>query len=326
MATHRDPYANQTSPYPQQYQEGPEFNPYNTHQPHDTYDQGGYDGGYRDEPAIIPVSQSQERLDHNKETKGFEEDIGTHIPRERTSRNLRAWRYQNQGQIWTRGGRGRCIGRFCCCTLLIAVFLIISIILSLALWIRPPNVNIGNVNTPTNGSTLQVLNNGLQINLDIIIGVNNPNYFSVNLKQIKADIIYPINNTQIGSGQANNVVFHSHTDANFTFPFDLKYTEDIDPSREIISDIATKCLSSPQQDLKVQYKITLGLRILFITISPTISNNVSFACPVSADEIQVRQNRNPSFIHGTDTDMDWLQSVLKSLGMGNITSSLSSIA
>lgn len=188
--------------------------------------------------------------------------------------------------MWTKGGRGRCIGRFCCCTLLIAVFLIISIILSLALWIRPPSVNIGDVQAPSNGSTLQELDNGLQLNLNVIIGVENPNYFAVDFKSIKAEIFFPINNTLIGSGQANNVNFPSHSNTNFTFPFDIKYTTDIDPSQQIISTIATKCLSNPQQQLTVSYKITLGLRILFITIHPTISNNLSFDCPISADEIQ----------------------------------------
>ncbi|ETW86066.1 hypothetical protein HETIRDRAFT_438587 [Heterobasidion irregulare TC 32-1] len=286
MATYRDPYAGQASQHQQQYQDGPEYNLYNTHQPHGTYDNGGYDDGYRDEPAIISANQSQERLDRNKEGNGFEEDYGTPIPRARTSRNLRAWRYENRGQMWTKGGRGRCIGRFCCCTLLVAVFLIISIILSLALWIRPPSVNIGDVQAPSNGSTLQELDNGLQLNLNVIIGVENPNYFAVDFKSIKAEIFFPINDTLIGSGQANNVNFPSHSNTNFTFPFDIKYTTDIDPSQQIISTIATKCLSNPQQQLTVSYKITLGLRILLVTIHPTISNNLSFDCPISADEIQ----------------------------------------
>lgn len=51
----------------------------------------------------------------------------------RTSRSMRRWRYEHQGNLWTKGGRGRCFGRFFCCTIMIFVFLLVSIILSLAL-------------------------------------------------------------------------------------------------------------------------------------------------------------------------------------------------
>lgn len=42
---YRDPYyntQNQNQQFQQQYTDGPEFDPYNTHQPHASYDQGGY--------------------------------------------------------------------------------------------------------------------------------------------------------------------------------------------------------------------------------------------------------------------------------------------
>lgn len=32
-----------------------------------------------------------------------------------------------------KGGRGRCIGRFCCCTIMVVLLLLISIVLALAL-------------------------------------------------------------------------------------------------------------------------------------------------------------------------------------------------
>jgi len=73
------------------------------------------------------------------------------------------------------GGRGRCIGRFCCCAIMTIVFLIVSVVLSLALvwlfgchvffidvlqWIRPPSIAIGQV-TPIQkgGSTVRLLQN-----------------------------------------------------------------------------------------------------------------------------------------------------------------------
>ncbi len=46
---------------------------------------------------------------------------------------MRKYRRDYQGNLITKGGRGRTCLRFCCCTLLIALFLFISIVLSLAL-------------------------------------------------------------------------------------------------------------------------------------------------------------------------------------------------
>lgn len=50
---------------------------------------------------------------------------------------MRRWRYEHQGNLW-RGGSGiRCCGRFFCCSLLLFLFFLISIVLSLLLvrWI-----------------------------------------------------------------------------------------------------------------------------------------------------------------------------------------------
>lgn len=54
-----------------------------------------------------------------------------------------------------------------------------------------------------------------------------------------------------------------------------------------MADIATKCLASPQENLTVNYKITVAVGVFFITISPTISNAITFPCPLSADYITV---------------------------------------
>ena len=89
---------------------------------------------------------------------------------DRNSRNMRRWRLDNSEGLWTRGGALATFGRFLCCTIMIAVFLFISIVLSLALvcdcpphaisrssfarqWIRPPSVLIG---TPALNSTQPV--------------------------------------------------------------------------------------------------------------------------------------------------------------------------
>lgn len=77
---YRDPYAEQYA-RSQPYNDGPEFNPYGgQHQPHQSYDQGGYEedpyyrdaapaaGGYRDTPEETPYGSTTL---HNKETSDF---------------------------------------------------------------------------------------------------------------------------------------------------------------------------------------------------------------------------------------------------------------
>jgi len=281
----RDPYAEQYG-RANQYNDGPQYNdPYTgNRQPHPTYDQEGYEpyagAAYRDEPQMenttFPPNASL------KETSEF-----VISPIEKPLGGLKNYRYQTQGALWTRGGRGRCIGRFCCCTLLIASFLIISIVLALLLWVRPPNITVGAVSAPTSSSSIQVTSGGVNINLGVNISVNNPNYFAVSFNKIQADIFYPINNTDIGGGNATDITFHTHSQTNFTFPFMIAYQKSLDPNNLILVDIATKCgfIGGSRTQIKVNYKITLGLKVLFITVSPVVSNSLSFDCPLSQSDI-----------------------------------------
>jgi len=232
-------------------------------------------------------------VNRDKETSEF-----VNGPEQKSARALKDYRYQTQGALWTRGGRGRCIGRFCCCTLLIFLFLIISIVLALLLWVRPPNIVIGGVQTPTSGSTTQPTTSGLTINLGVNISVENPNYFAVSFKKIQAEIFYPINNTNVGGGTESDITFHAHSQTNFTFPFAINYQTSLDPNNKIITDIATKCgfIGGSKSQISVNYKITLGLRIVFITISPVVSNNINFDCPLSQSDIS---SLMPGLLSGT---------------------------
>jgi len=168
------------------------------------------------------------------------------------------------------------------------VFLIVSIVLSLALWIRPPSIYVGNVQTMAeNGTAIQSLSDGIQINLGVNISVSNPNYFSVDMKKIEAQIFYPIDNTPVGGGEADNIEFKSNSQTNFTFPLMLTYNSTADPSGKIILDLAEKCgvEGGAKTNIIVNYSITLGIRIILVTISPVISNQFSFPCPLSASDI-----------------------------------------
>lgn len=224
-----------------------------------------------------------------EEISYYAEETNATPRKPRSARNLRAWRYQQGRRLWTQGSRPRCICRFFFCTILITLFLVAGIVLCLALWIQPPNIVIGGDNnntSPVIAQGINLLTDGFQVNLGLPIEVVNPNYFSVNLKRVDANIFYPINNTRVGTGVVSNVNLQRHASTSFTFPFALVYTTSVDPSDAIITDIAGKCLASPQRDLTVNYRITVDVKVFFITISPTISNAITFACPLSADYIR----------------------------------------
>ncbi len=56
-----------------------------------------------------------------------------------------------------------------------------------------------------------------------MISVANPNWFSVNFKEIQATARYPGNNTNtFGGGTLFNVDFGGYTESSFQFPFTLK--------------------------------------------------------------------------------------------------------
>ncbi|KJA27383.1 hypothetical protein HYPSUDRAFT_931062 [Hypholoma sublateritium FD-334 SS-4] len=280
------------------------YNPYSSNNPRSypnnqpDYSYGeNQEAGYNGYPPPQPQNTMRSKkpsvsiIAAQKEASGFENgEFTPNVQKNRSPSALRAYRYDHQGNLWTKGGRGRCAGRVCCCTLMTTVFLIVSIVLALALWVRPPSITIGDVQTMTvDGNTIQQTSTGLSVNLGVSISVRNPNYFSVDFKNIEANITYPINNLPIGSGDASNILFKSRTETNFTFPFALVYNSTADTGSKVILDIAEKCgvtAGSTKQNIVVNYKITLGIRILVVTISPVISNQFSFACPLSASDIE----------------------------------------
>jgi len=288
--------------------------PSNTQPYQDEYRQGPYqdDYGYSDNQAAYNYPPVQRKTTQKsvgaaskkskpsvsvvpaegKNSSGFERGEFTpavpRAPKDRTARALREYRYDHQGNLWSKGGRTRMIGRLCFCTLMTVIFLIVTIILSLALWIRPPSVSVGKVETETlNGSPVQQLSDGIQVDMSVNISVNNPSYLSVDFTKIQAEIFYPPNETPIGGGYAANIKFNSDTQTNFTFPFSLRYKTSDDPKSAVILDLASKCGvgGNARSDITVDYKITLGIRIALITISPVIRNQFTFPCPLQASDI-----------------------------------------
>jgi len=210
-------------------------------------------------------------------------------PPPKSTGDLRMWRHDHHGNLWVKGGRGRCVARFCCCGIMTAILLFVSIVLTLAMFLRPPDIEFSGITPTSDGSSVSATNSNLTVNLGIGISVRNPNFFSVNFKSIKASVTYPINNTEIGGGEEDHIVIASNSKTSFTFPFSIKYSEASDPDNAIIKDILNKCgfiAGSIQEDLTLGYKLTLAIQFLFITVSPPISGSASFACPFTLAEIK----------------------------------------
>lgn len=64
---------------------------------------------------------------------------------------LRMWRNEEHAGTFTRGGRGKTCLRCFCCTVLLAILLIIGIVAGFLLWVRAPNVIFNGVDPPSDG-------------------------------------------------------------------------------------------------------------------------------------------------------------------------------
>ncbi|WVQ74987.1 hypothetical protein IAR50_004595 [Cryptococcus sp. DSM 104548] len=199
-------------------------------------------------------------------------------PPPRSTGILRVWRKDERGKQWSRGGGVRTSLRFCCCTITTAIIMIISVVLA---YIRPPSVTLNSA-TVESGS-VSANTDGLSLKFDLNISVANPNWFDANFKKIEATVSYPGNNTNnFGGGTMNNVNFKGYTDSTFV------YTLANDPDKTILNDLISKCgiLGTTTEDITVDYDLNLNLKILGLTVNPTISNSASFECPITESDIE----------------------------------------
>jgi len=278
-----DPFAAQQPRRQHSYHDSADFNPYTSTAPppHASYDQGA---PYKDEGPLGGGAVPRAAQAEDKEFDPFQ-------PPPKSTGDLRMWRHDHHGNLWVKGGRGRCIGRFCCCSIMVVLLLLVSIILTLAIFLRPPDIEFSGVQPSASGSAVEATSSDLKVNLGIGISVRNPNFFTVTFKSITASVSYPLGgaNTQIGGGTQKNVVFPTNSKTAFTFPFTIEYSQAADPGGKILIDIATKCgfvPGSAKQQLKLNYSLTLAIQILFVTISPPIDGQASFDCPFSLNDIK----------------------------------------
>ncbi|KAG8920816.1 hypothetical protein FRC00_009496 [Tulasnella sp. 408] len=211
--------------------------------------QTDYAAGYQDEPLARPRPQfAQQSRDSQRVSFAPPKSTG----------DLRLWRHDERGNMWTKGGRRRCVGRFCCCTVMMTLFLIVSIVLALALWARPPDIRFNGISLPTGGSAVQVQTDSLDINLSLSIGVKNPNFFGASFKSIDATAFYPPLTSQLGGGTLHDINFPANSDTQFLFPFNITYSSGLDPNNILVTDLVNKCGIKPgstKSKLTVKYQL-----------------------------------------------------------------------
>ncbi|OCB89809.1 hypothetical protein A7U60_g2990 [Sanghuangporus baumii] len=300
--SYQDPYYAPQHARP--YTDAPvDYDPYNTRQQHPTYDQSGYqdDDAYRNTGF-----GGDDGVGHTREKSRYEETFPPVFRPPKSTGAIRIWRKDNRGPLWTKGGRGKCclrffccsvliflflligiilslgIGgrgkcclRFFCCSVLIFLFLLIGIILSLGIWIRPPDITINEVGlNSTGGSAAQFTSSSLSINFAVNISVENPNYFDVDFKKIKANLTYPLNDMDLGGGEKDGITFKSHTQTTFNFPFTLTYDLESDSNQVVLKDLLSKCgFTGTKEDITVDYKITVR-RLFLLGFEDDDSNQV----------------------------------------------------
>ncbi|GJJ12685.1 hypothetical protein Clacol_006929 [Clathrus columnatus] len=186
-----------------------------------------------------------------------EDEFDPFAPPPKSTGDLRMWRQDHRGRLWTK-------------------------------FLRPPDIVFQGL-APIDSSTIQSSSNSLNVSLGLQIKVENPNFFAVALSSINAKLVYPINNTQIGGGQENNIDFRSNAATSFVFPFMLTYSEAADPDGNVLKDIASRCgflPGSTKENINVQYTITISISILGINIHPPFSGNVDFTCPFTLQDMK----------------------------------------
>ncbi|KAI9638953.1 uncharacterized protein MKK02DRAFT_41983 [Dioszegia hungarica] len=283
-AQYDDPY-NQN-----QHVDAPHYqNAYNNTVPYQTHHlDPSTDTGFQANPSAEKITdgypQNTERERKGRaglnQTKSWAE-VG---PPPRSTGILRMWRKDERGKQWSRGGGVRTFFRFCCCCTTLSVIIIVSMLLAIALYVRPPNLSLNSINLGTSGVNLN--SNSFSVNINLDISVSNPNWFNVDFKEISADVKYPGVDSKFGGGTLYNVNFAGYAESGFSFPLALNYSSSIDPNQVILQDLISKCGSATSQDVTVQYVLYLKLRILSFVIPVTTNSDASFPCPISAADIR----------------------------------------
>ncbi|KAF9411614.1 hypothetical protein BGZ76_005328, partial [Entomortierella beljakovae] len=99
---------------------------------------------------------------------------------------------------------------------------------------------------------------------------------------------YPNFAPSIGGGNLTHVDFPAKSTKIIKFPISASYSRFQDPGFTVVKDILTRCgkLGVEATDLSINYDLKLTIKIIGISISPTIKNqHANFACPADIDSL-----------------------------------------
>ncbi|CAG8490407.1 13700_t:CDS:10 [Acaulospora morrowiae] len=178
------------------------------------------------------------------------------------------------------GGRASC-GKTCgilCCFLFL---IIVGIVAAVLLWARPPEVTFLGIE-PSSTAPYVTRPSGFDFNFNLKIQVNNPNIVGATFSMIKAVAFYPKHQNPIGGGNLTNVDIASKANTTIFFPFSINYNANLDPEYTILVDIAKKCgiIGNNKTKLEIDYTLTLSLKVILITVSPSFNKIAFFDCPI----------------------------------------------
>jgi len=179
------------------------------------------------------------------------------------------------------GGRASC-GKTCGILCCLFILIIGGIVAAVLLWARPPNITFLGIEPSSELPPYVSRPSSFDFNFNLKIQVDNPNMVGAYFSMIKAVAFYPGHQSTIGGGNLTDVHIASKANTTLYFPFSINYNADLDPGYEILTDIARKCglIGNNKTKLEIDYTLTLSVKVLLISISPSFNKNALFDCPI----------------------------------------------
>ncbi|KAG0243408.1 hypothetical protein B0O80DRAFT_450024 [Mortierella sp. GBAus27b] len=252
--------------------------PYQTHNNYsrDSHDQPHYYNGYDEERPSLSNDTAPMRPHGDMETSEG-------LTRSKSGVTRVKYNKRSGCRCWPRSTCGRIV---CCFCLLLLLAIIVIAILVFTLF-KLPSVNYQGMQTEP---TFQ-FNQGdttLAVSFVANIQVVNPNPIGFKFESITATAYYPNYAPSIGGGNLTQVEFPSKATKVIHFPISASYSGAQDPGYTVVKDILNKCgvLGGAKTQLTINYDLKLSVRILLISISPTIKNqHVNVNCPDNISDI-----------------------------------------
>ncbi|UZJ54262.1 hypothetical protein CBS101457_003582 [Exobasidium rhododendri] len=191
-------------------------------------------------------------------------------------------------RVMARRGVAAKIFRTLFCVVINAIIVIISIICLVVIFARPPNVGIGSDVAPS-ASSVGVSGSALTLNGSVDFVVSNPNAISATLSELTANIYDTVDTSQvIGTGSVSDQKIASQANTTITFPYQIRYDSSKDTNQTILKDLNSKCglTGGTVQDLDLSLKVSAKLKILSVPIPISFSEDISFACPLTAANLK----------------------------------------